>query len=299
MQGALENRLEQLSHFRRIAGDPDSALLHDGQLLLRRSLPTGDDCASMAHALAWRSRNAGDKADHGFFHVGFYPTRTGLLGVAADLAHHDHRIGVGVVVEHLHDVDVLQSVDRVAADADTGRLAQPALHQLTDRFVRQCSRARDDADAALLVYLPGHDADLDFIGRDDAWTVGTDEDGVFALHAVTRANHVPDRYAFGDADDQVELGVDSLVDGGSGKGRGHVDDGDGRSGAFLGFLHGAVDRNTVEALTRLVGIHAGNKAVRAVGVVAAHAGVEGSSLARDALGHDLGVPADGDAHGAL
>src|SRR5712691_12498629 len=185
----------------------------------------------MAHALAGRRRDAGNKADHGLFHVGFDPTRTGLLGVAADLAHHDHRIGVGVVVEHLHDIDVFESVDRVAADAYAGRLAQPTLHQLTHRLVGQCARARNDANAPLLVYLAGHDADLDLVRRDDAWTVGTDEDGVFALHAVARADHVAHRDAFGDADDQIEIGVDSLVDGGSGKGRRHVDDGDARASA--------------------------------------------------------------------
>src|SRR5438552_1054442 len=230
----------------------------------------------MAHAFAWRRRDAGDKADHGFFHVGFDPPRTGLLGIAADLAHHDHRIGVGVFVEHLHDIDVLQSVDRVAADAYAGRLAQPTLHQLTDRLVGQCARARNDANAPLLVYLAGHDADLDLVGRDDAWTVGADKDGLFALHAVTRANHVAHRDAFGDADDQVELGVDSLVDGGGGKGRGHVNNRNGCTCAFLGFLHGAVDRDSLEALTGLVGIHAGHEAVLPVGVVAAHPGVERS-----------------------
>src|SRR5437667_7459999 len=252
----------------------------------------------MAHALAGRRRDAGDEADHGFFHVRFDPARTGLLGVATDLAHHDHRVGVGVVVEHLHDVDMLQAVDRVAADAYAGRLAQPTLHQLTDRLVGQCARARNDANAPLLVYLAGHDADLDLVGRDDAWTVGADKDGLFALHAVTRANHVAHRDAFGDADDQVELRIDSLVDRGGGKGWWHVDDRDGRTRAFLGFLHGAVDCNTLEALTGLVGVHAGNEAVPAVGVVAAHAGVERSGLARDALGHHFRVFADENAHGA-
>ena len=146
------------------------------------------------------------------------------------------------------------------------------------------------------MYLAGHDADLDLVRRDDAWTIGTDEDGVFALHAVARADHVAHRDAFGDADDQIEIGVDSLVDGGSGKGRRHVDDGDARASAFPGFLHGAVDRDTLEALTGLIGIHAGHEAVRTVGVVAAHTGVERSGLARDALGHHLCVPADEDAH---
>src|SRR5207253_8931383 len=163
----------------------------------------------MAHALAWRRRDARDEADHRFFHVGFDPPRACLLGIAADLTDHDHRIGVGVLVEHLHDIDMLQSVDRLAADAYASRLTQPALHQLTHRFVGQRPRARNDSDASLLVYVAGHDADLDFIRRDDPWTVGADEECMFALHAVTRANHVAHRDAFGNADDQIEIRIHS------------------------------------------------------------------------------------------
>ena len=46
---------------------------------------------------------------------------------AADLADHDDRLGLRVVVEHLQHVDVLKPVDRVAADADAGRLPEAEL----------------------------------------------------------------------------------------------------------------------------------------------------------------------------
>ncbi len=43
------------------------------------------------------------------------------------------------------------------------------------------------------------------------------------LHPVARADHVAHRDAFGDADDEVEPGVDRLVDRRGGERRRHVD----------------------------------------------------------------------------
>ena len=48
-----------------------------------------------------------------------------FLGGAADLADHDDGLGLGVGQEHLQHVDEVGAVDRVAADADAGRLAEP------------------------------------------------------------------------------------------------------------------------------------------------------------------------------
>ena len=81
-------------------------------------------------APAWPMRLPGGavtpamKPTTGFFMLSFAQLRGGLLVAAADLADHDHRVGVGIVVEHLQHVDVLESVHRVAADAHratTGR----------------------------------------------------------------------------------------------------------------------------------------------------------------------------------
>ena len=186
----------------------------------RRALAAGDDRARMAHALARRRGHAGDEADHRLSHVGLDPARAVFLVGAADLADHDHRFGLRIVVEHLHHVEVLQAVDRVAADADARRLAEAELHQLADRFVGQRARARHHADAALLVDVARHDADLDFVGRDHAGAVGTDQQRLAALHPVAGADHVAHRDAFGDADDQIELGIDRLVDRGGANGGG-------------------------------------------------------------------------------
>ena len=44
--------------------------------------------------------------------------------VAADLADHQDRLGLRVVLEQLQQVDLVGADDRVAADADARRLAE-------------------------------------------------------------------------------------------------------------------------------------------------------------------------------
>ena len=67
------------------------------------------------------------------------------------------RVRVGV--EQLDDVQVRGAVDRVAADADAGGLADAAAGELPDGLVGQGAAAGDDADVALLVNVAGRDAD--------------------------------------------------------------------------------------------------------------------------------------------
>src|SRR5690606_39598776 len=129
----------------------DAALLHHRKLLFGRALAAGYDRAGVAHALARRRRDAGDKTDHRFFHVGLDPARAFFLVRAADLADHDHRFGLRVIIEHFHHIDVLQAIDRIAADADAGRLAETYFHRLTDRLVSQRAGTRYHADRAFFV----------------------------------------------------------------------------------------------------------------------------------------------------
>ena len=98
--------------------------LHHLELLLRRALAAGNDGAGVAHALARRRRDARDEADDRLLHVLLRPARGGFLVGAPDLADHHDRVGIRIVVEQAQHVDVLETVDRVAADADrasTGR----------------------------------------------------------------------------------------------------------------------------------------------------------------------------------
>ena len=96
-----------------------------------------DERPGVSHACAGGRGDAGDEADDGFLQVRLAPDRgLGLVG-PADLADHDDGVGVRVVVEGAHHVDVLQAIDRVAANADGGGLAQTDFGQLRHGFIGQ------------------------------------------------------------------------------------------------------------------------------------------------------------------
>ena len=69
-------------------------------------------------------------------------------------------VGVRILVEQVERVDEVGADDRIAADADAGRLADAERGQLPHRLVGQRARAGNDADAARLVDVRRHDADL-------------------------------------------------------------------------------------------------------------------------------------------
>ena len=84
-----------------------------------------DDRAGMAHPLALGRGPAGDERDlRDVREVLGRPGGRLLLGGAADLADQHERLGLGVRREQLEDVEELRPDDRVAADADAGRLAE-------------------------------------------------------------------------------------------------------------------------------------------------------------------------------
>jgi len=132
----------------------------------------------------------------------------------------------GSSLNSLDDIEVARAVDRVAADADGGRLAEALRGELEDGLVGESAGAGDDADMALLVDVAGGDADaaaavalVAGAGRDEAGAVGPDEAGLLACDGALHADHVLDRNALGDADDEVEAGVDALEDGVGGEWR--------------------------------------------------------------------------------
>jgi len=115
-----------------------------------------------------------------------------------------------------------------------------------------------------------------------------------ALHGVLDERHVGDRDALGDGDDEVELGVDALVDRvGRERGR-HVDHRHGGAGGLLRLTHGVEHRHAFDDLTALAGRHAGDE-LGAVGerVLA----VEEAGFTGEALAEDLGIAVDENAHG--
>ena len=73
-----------------------------------------------------------------------------LLCLASDLTNHDDALGVGVVDEELQAVDEVGSVEGVAADADTQRLAEAHGAGLVHGLVGEGARSGDHAHAASL-----------------------------------------------------------------------------------------------------------------------------------------------------
>ena len=99
------------------------------------------------------------KSGHRLLAILLDPLGGFFFRAAADFANHDDAVRFRVVVEHFDHVEVRRAVDRIAADADAGGLADAARSQLPDRFVSQRAAARDDADVALLVNVTGRNAD--------------------------------------------------------------------------------------------------------------------------------------------
>ena len=135
----------------------------------------------------------------------------------------------------------IRADDRIAADADARRLADLALRELSDRFVRQRSAARHDADVSFQMNVARHDADLAFARRNDARTVRPDQPRFPSLEEVARANHVESRNAFGDADDQFDAGVRRFHDRVGGERRRNEDHGRVGSGLAARFFNGVED----------------------------------------------------------
>ena len=84
-----------------------------------------------------------------------------LLGLSPDLANHDNSLGGGIIDEQLQAVDEVCSIEGISPDADTQGLAEADSGGLVDSLVCKSARPRDHSDAALLVDVAGHDADLD------------------------------------------------------------------------------------------------------------------------------------------
>src|SRR5699024_6662120 len=167
---------------------------------------------------------------------------------AADFADHDDGIGIRIFVEHLEDVHVLEPVDGIATNAHGRRLPQPEFGDLGNGFISERARTADYTNAALAVNMTGHDADLDFVGRDQARADGSKQQRllVFSTHAISQGQHVTHLYAFRDADDEVQVGIHRFPDGVSRPGRRYVNDGNRCPGCIAGVFHGTINGDALE-----------------------------------------------------
>src|SRR5262249_51653123 len=152
------------------------------------------------HAPSGRRRNTGDEADDRLLRLARFQEISGfLLGRATNFTDHDDRLRLWIAQKHIEAIDEVGAVDRIATNADAGRLAEPDRGRLRHRLIGQRARARNDTDRTALVNVARHDADLALARCDDARTVRPDEPRLRPTQRALHLDHVGDRDAFGDA----------------------------------------------------------------------------------------------------
>src|SRR5262245_1841395 len=284
------------AHVGRALDGGDAGGFHGGHLLRRGALAAGDDGARVTHAAPGRRGLPADEADDRLRDVRLDEGGGLLLGGAADLPDHHDRGRLGIGLEEPQHVDEVGAVHRIAADADAGRLPQPALGELMDDLVGQRAAARDHAHVANLVDVTGHDADFGLAGRDQARAVGADEPARSPGEEGLHPYHVRHRHPLGDAYDERHARVRGFHDGVGGRRRGHEDQRAVGAGRLHRVLHRVPDREALVGGAALARRHPAHH-LRAV--LLAAGGVERALLAGDPLHQDARIAVDEDAHGAL
>src|SRR5215207_9908758 len=265
---------------RRLA-DAHAARLERLLLRLRGAGGAGDNRARVAHRLAGRRREAGDVGDDRLAHVVCDVVGGLLLGGPADLARHHDQLRLRVGLERGEHVYEARAGNRVAADPDDARVAEPALGELVADLVGQRAGARDDADVRLA-------------GREDARAVRADEpDAVVALQVVVNAQLVVRGDPLGDRDDQRDAGFLGLEDRVGGEARRDEDHRRVRPGFLDRGVERVEDRDALYVQAALAGRHAGDD-VGAVALVVER--VERALAPRDAGDAESRVAVDEDAH---
>jgi 2-oxoglutarate dehydrogenase E1 component len=194
---------------------------------------------------------------------------------------------------HFEDVDEFCALDRIAADADRGRLPKVLVGGLEHRLIGERARAADHPDTALLEDVAGHDADLALIGRQHPRAVGPDQPRLRARERALDLHHVEHRNALRDGDDQRHLGIDRLEDRVRGERRRHVDHAGSRAGLGDRFMY-RVEYGQADMLgPAFPGGHARDH-LSSVGERLL--GMERAGLAGHPLRDDLGAAVDEDAH---
>src|SRR5437660_151664 len=183
-------------------------------LAFRRAPVAGDDCTRVTHPLALRRGAAGDESN-GLQSGAFAEhLRCALLIRAADLAD-DHKVrGLRVVLEELDDVLECQAEHRVPADPNDGRLAHSSRGERRADLICQRAAARHQTDVAGTRDSLRDDADLGHAWRDQARAVRAQQSRPrVSVQEVLDLDHVLDRDAFGDTDDQLDSVGGRLHDG--------------------------------------------------------------------------------------
>ena len=142
----------------------DSSRFHRRDLVFGVALAARDDRAGMAHAAARRRGAAGDEADDGLLRPRLASSARNCAASSSALPPISPIMMIDLVSSSARNSSStsmkLVPVDRIAADADRGGLAEALVGGLEHRLIGQRAGAADDADAALREDVAGHDADL-------------------------------------------------------------------------------------------------------------------------------------------
>src|SRR4051812_2566099 len=202
----------------------DTGHLQSLNLEIGRIVAAGNDGARVTHPAPRRSGAPGDETHDWLGGLAGLDELGSLdLGVAADLADHDDAFRLRVIQEQLQAIHEVGAVDRIAADADAGRLPQARRRGLRHRFICERAGAGDNTDLATPMDMTRHDADLALVRGDDARAVRPDQPGLGAVQRPPDGDHVQDGYTFRDADHQRDLRVDRFQDGDRGERRRDID----------------------------------------------------------------------------
>src|SRR5579864_233638 len=162
-------------------------------------------------------------------------------------------------------------------------------------LVGQRAAAADDTDISLLVNTARHDSDLALAGRNDARAIRTDQARFLEVDSRCDANHVEDRNAFGDADDQGKARVGCFQNGIRSIWRRNENDGGVSTGRFGGLGDGVEDG----PLKMFCAAFTWSDSAHDVGAIFDHLlGMKSSLAASEALNDQASFLVDQDAHRA-
>src|SRR5690606_23577909 len=139
----------------------------------------------MSHTPAWRGCAAGDERSYRFGHMLRDVSSGALFVVDADFADHNHMLSVRIFFKHLYHVDETGAVNRITANAHTGRLADAALGQRVNHFIGQRTAARDNTHRTGVYDRGGNNTNFGAApltdGRDQARAVWPNQAAAFAV----------------------------------------------------------------------------------------------------------------------
>jgi len=132
----LQTALDLLSDFGGSRAHSNPSRLHRFHFVFCFARPARDNCSGVAHPASRRRGLSGDETHHRLLDVGLNVLRGRLLRVSADLADHYDGVRIRVGIKKLDGVEERRANNRISADPDARRLADPELSQLPHRFIR-------------------------------------------------------------------------------------------------------------------------------------------------------------------